>query len=57
MCSLISGEPAVAIVTSTPMMETASSSEMTVCIYQTTQHRIPQDNCPVCNMITNFLIV
>jgi len=56
MCTLISGEPAVAIITSTPMKEKAGSSEMTVSIYQTTQHRIAQDNCPVCNMITNFLI-
>jgi len=57
MYTLTSGEPAVAIITSTPMRETAGSSEMTVCIYQTTQHHIPQDSCPVCNMITNFLIV
>jgi len=57
MCALTSGEPAAAIITSTPMRETAGSSEMTVRIYQTTQHHIPPDNCPVCNMITNFLIL
>jgi hypothetical protein len=57
MCALISGEPAVAIIKSTPMTEPAGSSEMTECFYQTTRHCNPQDNCSVWNMINSFLIV